>query len=96
MKLSEKIKSMLLSEEPVSKLIDSLSKEAEQLEAMTQWQPIQSAPKDGAEILLFSMGDIGVCYFRDDRDFLGWTWGCDKEFRRPSHWMPLPKLPQAD
>lgn len=57
------------------------------------WQPIETAPKDGTEILLFSITDIGLCYWRDDNVMTGWTWGLGKAFRLPSHWMPLPAKP---
>lgn len=63
-----------------------------------EWMPIESAPKDGDEILLNSMGDIGVCYWLDN-DFdgrgAGWTWGLSKRFNNPTHWMPLPACPSA-
>ena len=57
------------------------------------WEPIETAPKDGDEILLYSMGDIGVCYWRDDQVMTGWTWGLKQPFNLPSHWMPLPEPP---
>lgn len=58
------------------------------------WQPIETAPKDGTEILLFSNGDVGVCYWRNDKVMTGWTWGLGKRFRVPTHWMPLPAAPR--
>jgi len=61
--------------------------------SIADWQPMDVAPKDGTEILLFAMGDIGVCYWRDDNIMTGWTWGLEKRFNNPSHWMPLPKAP---
>jgi hypothetical protein len=59
--------------------------------ALKQWCPIGTAPKDGTEILLFALGDIGVCYW--SVEMKGWTWGLGKEFLNPSHWMPLPEPP---
>ena len=56
------------------------------------WASMETAPKDETEILLFSMGDIGVCYWRDDMD--SWTWGLGNRFNNPTHWMPLPKPPE--
>lgn len=63
-----------------------------------RWVDIETAPKDGSEILLFAMGDIGICYWRDDDIMTGWTWGLEKRFNNPTHWMPrpLPPTPQVD
>lgn len=58
-----------------------------------EWQPIETAPKDGTEILLLSKCDMGVCYWCSERSFTGWTVGWGMVFRNPTHWMPLPKLP---
>ena len=58
-----------------------------------QWYSMENAPKNGDEILLFASGDIGVCYWRDDNIMTGWTWGLEKAFNNPSHWMPLPVHP---
>jgi hypothetical protein len=61
------------------------------------WQPIETAPKDGVEVLLCAhvSRDIGVCYWRDDDVMTGWTWGLGKSFKYPSHWMPLPTPPTS-
>ncbi|MGZ8258585.1 MAG: DUF551 domain-containing protein [Methylotenera sp.] len=60
-----------------------------------KWQSIDTAPKDGTEILICSgiIYDVGICYWRDDNVMTGWTWGCEKAFNNPSHWMPLPSPP---
>jgi len=60
-------------------------------EPLSDWQPIETAPKDGSEIIMFAMGDIGICYWSDKVN--GWTWGLGKYFNSPTHWMPLPKQP---
>lgn len=60
------------------------------------WKPIETAPKDGTEILLVSFGgDIGLCYWRNDAVMTGWTWGLGKAFNGATHWMPLPQAPNA-
>jgi len=61
--------------------------------AINQWRPIETAPKDGTEVLLFSVFDIGLCYWSDEMKC--WTWGAGKKFLNPSHWMPLPEHPKA-
>jgi TolA-binding protein len=61
-----------------------------------EWQPIETAPKDGTEVLLCSgCRDVGLCYWRDDHIMTGWTWGLGKAFNNASHWMPLPAPPTA-
>jgi hypothetical protein len=62
--------------------------------ARNKWQPIETAPKDGAEILLFAIGDIGVCYWSDE--IKCWTWGNGKKFLNPSHWMALSESPKLE
>ncbi len=66
--------------------------------AASQWRPIETAPKDGAEILVFAAGS---CYV------VGWgapdfEWWCVDDNKHgpyplrgsaPTHWMPLPAAP---
>lgn len=65
---------------------------------MNKWQPIETAPKDGTEVLLCSAvtHDIGLCYWRDDKVMTGWTWGLNQGFGCAKWWMPLPTPPQGD
>jgi hypothetical protein len=62
-------------------------------QATDRWLPIDSAPKDGSEVLIYSMGDMGICYWRDDDTMIGWTWGMGMRFWNPTHWQPLPAPP---
>jgi hypothetical protein len=61
------------------------------------WQPIETAPKDEAPVLL-------ACEFDGPGDWRiklgGWSferaaWHIFGASWKPSHWMPLPKPPQA-
>lgn len=68
------------------------------------WLPIESAPKDGSFILLFSSGD-GVNMARwgvpePFGDEKAWTTpsegpGYSSEIENPTHWMPLPNPPSG-
>ena len=66
--------------------------------AVRDWQPIETAPRTGARLWLFSP------YFDLDRKmYIGW-WhkdGCwmdfsDSELSAPTHWMPLPAIPKPE
>lgn len=63
-----------------------------------EWQPIETAPKDGTEILLYRRGVSqgkwrvgmlnGQCAWGGD----GWFY---PRWDQPTHWMPLPEAPNA-
>lgn len=58
------------------------------------WQPIETAPKDGTEILTFKIGNY-------KRRILAIHWWDGSHFKsrsyipNPTHWMPLPSRPDA-
>lgn len=63
---------------------------------MGEWQPIETAPKDGTDIV------VGCGPWHDplygiacwDGALEGWQiWFTDKVVDWPSHWMPLPPSP---
>ena len=62
---------------------------------MTDWQPIETAPKDGTEIILTAQNSEGTwkvdvgCFSAG----ILWDWGW--RFR-PTHWMPLPPPPKKE
>ena len=63
-----------------------------------KWQPIETAPKDGAYVLLYVgaiCDDYAVAYW----DGTCWNMGSQEyeggpEFGAPTHWMPLPEAPK--
>lgn len=61
-----------------------------------KWQPIESAPKPGVELLLYSATDEswGVGGLHEVPFANGvYTWtACSSS---PTHWMPLPPPPEA-
>lgn len=85
--------------------LDALKAHIAELEAERGWQPIETAPKDGARVLLAKFGwaeDMeGNNEYRlffsvsgswwTERDY--WTDGLEKLIP-PTHWMPLPAPPQ--
>ena len=66
------------------------------------WQPIETAPKDGAEVLLaFGYGYDApppiTCYWNSERE--DWLLGNSLSVpvsvpAKPTHWMPLPEPPK--
>ena len=74
-----------------------------------KWQPIETAPKDGQDVLLCRMNDgiclamgvgsFGVCRPQYDGYQAGSgkpVWrdrAQEKLFPSPTHWMPLPEPP---
>jgi len=57
------------------------------------WQPIETAPKDGTGVLVYSNGRVVSAYFSKSQD--EWLEVIhDYSFYDPTHWMPLPELPK--
>lgn len=62
------------------------------IEAMPyKWLPIETAPKDGAEILAYFSGCGMIVVYWNERE---WSDGTGFTLN-PTHWMPLP-LPAPD
>ena len=62
---------------------------------MGEWQPIETAPQDGTEILAFAYSDydaIEIVSWGERQAWQGWS---DREGRImfPSWWQPLPDHP---
>ena len=67
---------------------------------MGEWQPIETAPRDGSDVLLFrDRHPPVVAGWFDNREEAGWaTYDNPEEWlhegRNPfTHWMPLPAPP---
>ena len=56
---------------------------------MSDWQKIETAPKDGTEVLACE----GSWVFIVGCDRYGWVDNAAGEERSPTHWMPLPEPP---
>lgn len=64
-------------------------------EGMSEWQPIETAPKDGTEIDVWDKWGFRIPCVRWEVTFLWWAQDdgpcvTDDEL---SHWMPLPAPP---
>lgn len=63
---------------------------------MMEWMPIETAPKDGTDVVLVKVGNkpwIGRFYTHlQERYGMGWRNSHGNLFN-PTHWMPLPEPP---
>lgn len=65
---------------------------------MSEWQPIETAPKDGRDILLWPTRwprkKIDLGFWNDGSG--SWSLSTDIEYspQNPTHWMPLPEPPK--
>ncbi|HUU88553.1 MAG TPA: DUF551 domain-containing protein [Candidatus Glassbacteria bacterium] len=71
---------------------------------MSEWQPIETAPTDGTDLLLLDEDEDAIqgSYYPENKDSwcsqvieLSNNWvSCSCEVIYPTHWMSLPKLPK--
>lgn len=62
------------------------------LKVASEWQTIESAPKDGSEFLAIEKDTMFVCLW--DKWACSWSIGGEWNMK-PTHWQPLP-LPPSD
>ena len=58
-----------------------------------RWQPIETAPKNGTDVLIYARGSYAVASWdgqewRDMGD-IGWAGMDGSDGNQPTHWMPL-------
>ncbi len=65
---------------------------------MSEWQPIETAPRDGTRVLVYEPGHPS---YEDDAGFIdlayhlyGEVWASVNGGSEPTHWMPLPDPPK--
>lgn len=59
------------------------------------WQPIETAPKDGTKVLVYTeYGRTFVAAWWEDYD--DWRYHYEGYVTKPTHWMPLPEPPITD
>lgn len=64
---------------------------------MNEWQPIETAPKDGTQFLGWDQGYFIVVYWEIDDDVEEdqcWRISYSGDLMFPTHWMPLPEPPK--
>ena len=64
-----------------------------------EWKTIDTAPKDGTEILCYPSDESSVCIveWNPDRNGGSWVDPCEGYYTfKPTHWMPLPKAPEEE
>lgn len=67
---------------------------------LTAWQPMETAPKDGSGFIGYQkISDeqyvISACAFYGEFVWINWGEGLNTS-ANPTHWMPLPKLPEVN
>lgn len=62
---------------------------------MTGWQPIETAPEDGRQVIVYGGTVLGEKVEMRGADG-GWWRLCKKQGYHsiPTHWMPLPEPPK--
>jgi hypothetical protein len=66
--------------------------EALELAQASQWQPISTAPRDGALYLGSCGGEPFTAYYEDGAHVCQFQ--TERSPHRPTHWMPLPTPPK--
>ena len=70
---------------------------------MSEWKPIETAPKDGSRFLAWHKGNVHFFRWQDFKDGsdapVGWRDNFiyvypEGDANGPTHWMPLPKEPE--
>ena len=73
--------------------MDKLRAETERLRAMMEWRPIESAPWDGGDMLVYNpvSCEMFVAYQTESGR---WSFAVGHVMKNdPSHWIPLPPAP---
>lgn len=61
---------------------------------MSEWQPIETGPKDGTEVLVYVPRRLGPLYAAASNPTGGQWWSRNLGDLKPTHWMPLPAPPK--
>ena len=61
---------------------------------MSEWQPIETAPRDGKLIVVYTKGIIDIAFWNGPLEY--WATFAFYQSKRPTHWMPLPEPPEEE
>jgi len=66
-----------------------------------EWQPIETAPKDGTDILVAFPKNVGwlqIVRWWEKKTGFQWVDGytCKRIWNSPTHWQPLPPPPKEE
>lgn len=88
---------------PINRLLrDALAGFEAEIASLKEWRPMETAPKDGTDILLVHDKSIQVGGWGGVSGHSGWIIGEDSSspetdylvfFDEPTHWRPLPEPP---
>ena len=75
-----------------------------EMQKRLEWQPIETAPKDGTQVLLLAKGPPECPRFQVQGAFIrrytmpirGVWESVGRTIETPTHWMPLPTLPKQE
>lgn len=68
---------------------------------MSEWHPIDTAPKDGSSFLAWRRGVVATASLTPREDCEMWNFGGESGAAedipgiKPTHWMPLPPPPAS-
>lgn len=62
----------------------------------SEWQPIETAPKDGTPIIAYPHTDGGGVGLAIWSNMTTGQWRSEYDREWPTHWMPLPKPPATE
>lgn len=78
----------------VNELVAEVAALRDQVANLTQWQPIETAPKDGTEILVCNHATLDIWFYHVASWMDGLEWWNGDARVNPTHWMPLPQPPE--
>lgn len=77
--------------------VEGLKREVDRLRALNEWQPIETAPRDGTQIITWDPGTgIGTTCYRVGPNQNCWVaWETGECIEPPTRWQPPPNPPEA-